>query len=86
MNGTELSEDAPQEITDADSSYYPELVLCLCAAVGTDTTVVSEAFASELLAVGYHPIPVRLSALMAQIPDWNISRILRPRTIAFARV
>src|ERR1700737_332767 len=52
----------------AGSTYYPELVICLCAAVGTDTTVVSEALASELLPVGYTPIPVRLSALMAQIP------------------
>jgi hypothetical protein len=57
------------ETTDnLESTYYPELVLCLCAAVGTDTAVVSEALASELLAVGYVPIPVRLSALMAQIP------------------
>src|SRR6202022_2540100 len=52
----------------AGSTYYPELVICLCAAVGTDTTVVSEALASELLAVGYKPVPVRLSALMGQIP------------------
>src|SRR5450755_3297818 len=55
-------------LATAESVYYPELVLCLCAAVGTDTTVVSEALASELLAVGYTPILVRLSALMAQIP------------------
>lgn len=49
-------------------AQYPELVICLCTAVGTDTTVVSEALASELLAVGYTPIPVRLSSLMAQAP------------------
>jgi len=48
--------------------YHPELVLCLCAAVGTDTSVVSEALASELRAVGYKPVVIRLSALMAQIP------------------
>jgi len=48
--------------------YHPELVLCLCAAVGSDTSVVSEALASELRAVGYKPVVIRLSALMAQIP------------------
>jgi hypothetical protein len=60
--------ESPEAADSAESTYYPELVLCLCAAVGTDTTVVSEALASELLAVGYTPIPVRLSALMAQLP------------------
>jgi deoxycytidylate deaminase len=64
VTGVESSE----AVQTAESTYYPELVLCLCAAVGTDTTVVSEALASELLAVGYTPILVRLSALMAQIP------------------
>ncbi len=57
-----------ETVQGAKSIYYPELILCLCAAVGTDTTIVSEALASELLAVGYTPILVRLSALMAQIP------------------
>lgn len=52
----------------ATSVYYPEIVMCLSAAVGTDTTVVSEAIASELRIVGYEPVPIRLSALMAQIP------------------
>lgn len=60
--------EQPEALAASESIYYPELVICLCAAVGTDTTVVSEALASELLAVGYKPIPVRLSALMAQIP------------------
>src|ERR1700716_3778468 len=62
------SVESPEAVQTAESTYYPELVLCLCAAVGTDTTVVSEALASELLTVGYTPILVRLSALMAQIP------------------
>jgi hypothetical protein len=57
-----------EALAASGSVYYPELVICLCAAVGTDTTVVSEALASELLAVGYKPVPVRLSALMGQIP------------------
>ena len=50
------------------SKYYPELVVCLSAAVGTDTSVVSDALASELQTVGYEPILIRLSLLMAQIP------------------
>lgn len=82
MTGVESSEAADS----AESTYYPELVLCLCAAVGTDTTIVSEALASELLAVGYTPIPVRLSALMAQIPGLEyLSEIRGGRMIAFAR-
>jgi hypothetical protein len=48
--------------------YHPELILCLCAAVGTDTKEVTEAFASELKTVGYTPVPIRLSQLMPQIP------------------
>ena len=54
--------------TEKTAAYYPELVFCLCAAVGTDTGVVSDALASELSGVGYTPVPIRLSALMAQIP------------------
>jgi deoxycytidylate deaminase len=50
------------------ATYFPELVLCLCAAVGTDTGVVSEALAAELALVGYKSVPIRLSALMAEIP------------------
>jgi deoxycytidylate deaminase len=48
--------------------YYPELILCLCAAVGTDTREVTAAFSSELEEVGYKPVPLRLSQLMPQIP------------------
>jgi deoxycytidylate deaminase len=65
--------DVPEERdTDtadvASQAYYPELILCLCAAVGTDTKEVTAAFASELKAVGYTPVPIRLSQLMPQIP------------------
>jgi deoxycytidylate deaminase len=60
---TVSSTDKPTSAT-----YYPELVLCLCAAVGTDTSVVSDALASELRSVGYEPVPIRLSSLMAQVP------------------
>ncbi|NEW87255.1 hypothetical protein DU475_08270 [Rhodopseudomonas sp. WA056] len=60
------SQDA--SIAPVDGRYYPELVLSICAAVGTDTAIVSDALASELLSVGYTPVPIRLSALMAQIP------------------
>ncbi len=59
--------DDPAVTADA-GPYYPELVMCLCAAVGTDTTIISEALASELRAVGYQPVIIRLSSLMAQIP------------------
>jgi hypothetical protein len=54
--------------SSATAAYRPELVLCLCAAVGTDTSVVSEALASELQTVGYTRVPIRLSSLMAQLP------------------
>jgi hypothetical protein len=40
----------------------------LCAAVGTDTTAVYDALASELRSVGYTPVLVRLSELMTQLP------------------
>jgi hypothetical protein len=79
----EIEQSEP--LAAAESVYYPELVICLCAAVGTDTTVVSEALASELLAVGYKPVPVRLSALMGQIPVWNTSLKLERRMIAYGR-
>lgn len=54
--------------TDAEAVYCPELVICLSVAVGTDTTAVADALSAELLAVGYQPVLVRLSALMSQIP------------------
>jgi len=59
---------AIEQTGGADGGPYPELVLCLCSAVGTDTTVIADALASELRAVGYKPIVVRLSSLMAQLP------------------
>jgi deoxycytidylate deaminase len=46
----------------------PELVIGLCVAAGTDTSLVADAFSEALLAVKYKPIYLRLSALMAQIP------------------
>lgn len=54
--------------TAASEAYFPELVLCLCAAAGTDTGEISDAFAAELRSVGYTPDLIRLSSLMAQIP------------------
>jgi deoxycytidylate deaminase len=50
------------------SGVYPELVVCLCAAVGTDTGIVTEALDAELLSVGYMPVPIRLSKLMSEVP------------------
>jgi deoxycytidylate deaminase len=50
------------------SIVYPELVICLCAAVGTDTGVVTDALGAELRAVSYEPVPIRLSQLMVQLP------------------
>ena len=52
----------------APDRYYPELVMSLCAAAGTDTTAVYDALASELRSVGYTPVLIRLSALMAELP------------------
>ena len=46
-----------QDECAAFSVYYPEIVICLAAAVGTDTGVVSEAIASELRIVGASPFP-----------------------------
>ena len=66
--GLLFMEASPAPEASKPAIYYPELVMCLCAAVGTDTGVVSEALASELSGVGYNPVPIRLSALMAQIP------------------
>jgi hypothetical protein len=61
--------DALQEHAETLSqAYYPELILCLCAAVGTDTKEITAAFSSELEEVGYTPVPIRLSQLMPQIP------------------
>jgi hypothetical protein len=65
--------DLPEDsnVVPADGvahAYYPELILCLCAAVGTDTREITAAFASELEEVGYTPVPIRLSQLMPQIP------------------
>ncbi len=54
------SVESSEAVQTAESTYYPELVLCLCAAVGTDTTVVSEALASgvwPMLAPSAWPSP-----------------------------
>jgi cytidine deaminase len=55
----------------ASETYFPELVFCLCAAVGTDTKIVSDALADELQAVGYTPVPIRLSKLMTELPGFE---------------
>jgi hypothetical protein len=60
--------EQPAETDAANQIYYPELIICLCVAVGTDTGEVTDAFASELKAVGYNPVAIRLSQLMHQIP------------------
>lgn len=52
-------------------TYFPELVFCLCAAVGTDTRTISDALSNELHAVGYTPVPVRLSKLMTELPGFE---------------
>ena len=57
---------AAADTSDTDT-YYPELVLSLCAAVGTDTKIVSDSLSAALLEVGYTPILIRLSALMVQL-------------------
>lgn len=52
----------------APQRNFPEIVISVCAAVGTDTTAVCDALASALRSVGYTPVPIRLSALMAELP------------------
>src|SRR5260370_41085169 len=52
----------------AADRYYSELVMSLGAAAGTDTAAVYDALASELRSVGYTPVLIRLSALMAELP------------------
>jgi cytidine deaminase len=56
--------------------YYPELLICLCAAAGTDTAAIYDAIASELRDVGYTPVRVRLSALMGELPGLEYLRDL----------
>ena len=51
--------------------YYPELVFCLCAAVGTDTKIISDALSDEVRALGYTPVPIRLSKLMKELPGFE---------------
>uniref|UniRef100_UPI0035581F52 anti-phage dCTP deaminase n=1 Tax=Salinarimonas chemoclinalis TaxID=3241599 RepID=UPI0035581F52 len=46
----------------------PELIFCLCAASGTNTQDVVDALSTELKAVGYEAVNVRLSSLMAELP------------------
>jgi deoxycytidylate deaminase len=60
---------------------FPELVICLCAAAGTDTGQVSEAFSAELRSVGYTPKVVRLSALMPQIPGLELLADIREEDV-----
>lgn len=62
--------------SNASGSVHPELVISLCAAVGTDTTTVHEALAAELRSVGYNPVLIRLSALMAELPGLEYLRDL----------
>jgi cytidine deaminase len=54
-----------------NDTYFPELVFCLCAAVGTDTRMISDTLSNELRAVGYTPVPVRLSKLMTELPGFE---------------
>jgi deoxycytidylate deaminase len=63
-----LRDTIPKSSAIAADTYYPELVISLCAAVGTDTIAVCDALASELRSVGYTPVLVRLSELMTQLP------------------
>jgi hypothetical protein len=57
-----------------ESQYFPELLFCLCAASGTDTRAVTDALSDELMIVGYEPIPIRLSALMSDLPGFQYLR------------
>lgn len=57
--------------SDDSKVYLPELVLCLCAAAGTDTATVVDAISTELRTVDYKPVPVKLSKLIAQVPGFE---------------
>jgi hypothetical protein len=71
-----LPEATPDGRGEAPDRYYPELVMSLCGAVGTDTTAVYDALASELRSVGYTPVLIRLSALMSELPGLEYLRDL----------
>jgi deoxycytidylate deaminase len=63
----------------------PELVICLCAAAGTDTGLVTDAFTEALRAVSYKPEPLRLSTLMAQIPGLQSLSVIGQEDIRIRR-
>jgi deoxycytidylate deaminase len=73
-----VTEEPTASANAAAAAYYPELMICLCAAVGTDTRLVSDAFAAELRSVGYTPLVIRLSALMPQIPGLEFLSDIKP--------
>ena len=72
--GTSEAENGP--VKGSAAPYCPELVICFCAAAGTDTTAIYDAVASELRSVGYTPTRVRLSTLMADLPGLEYLREL----------
>jgi hypothetical protein len=59
----------------------PELVICLCVAAGTDTRIVTDVISEALLAVSYRPKPIRLSALMAEIPGIEFLRQIKEEDV-----
>jgi hypothetical protein len=64
------------------SGVYPELLICLAAAVGTDTGVVTDALSAELRSVGYQPVPIRLSHLMSELQGLKFMRQLKRKMFA----
>ena len=59
-------------------SVYPELIIALCAAVGTDTEAVTDALSSELRTAGYEPVLVKLSTLMSEVPGLDYLQLALP--------
>lgn len=68
----ESSSDSSSE--SAGSVVYPELLICLAAAAGTDTGLVTDALAAELRDVGYVPVPIRLSQLMSELSGFEFMK------------
>jgi deoxycytidylate deaminase len=63
---------------DVAKPIRPELFFCLSAASGTDTHTVTEALSTELRSVGYTPVPIRLSSLMATLPGLEYLADIEP--------
>lgn len=65
----ELGAYMSSELDASELPYRPELIFCICAPLGTDTTAVTDAISASIDGVGYIPVPIKLSALMMNLLD-----------------